>query len=207
MNKLLLSSVLGLLLLTGCNDKEAQEEQKIVAEKPKVVEQEPVQDELMQKVKDSSKAITEKVTEASKQIGEIVSKTSKEIGVEASKVVDDVASKSDEISEVVTKEVESSKDKIEATINNIMSSSKDTDNQGRKLYMKCAGCHGQNAQLVPTIGRAKIIRGWEKARIINALKGYREGKYGGPMKGIMRGQVAALSDKEIEILADYISKL
>lgn len=205
MHKILLSLVLTIFLLTGCNEKE--EVKTTVKAETKTVEKTPIQEELLEKVKSSSENISEKVKEASKQIGEIVAKTSKEVGVEASGVTKEIIEKSDEITQVISAEVEKSTNKMEDTINNIMSSAKSSDDQGKKLFLKCSGCHGQKGELVPSIGKSKIIRGWEKVRIIYALKGYQEGTYGGPMKGVMRGQVATLKDNEIEILADYISKL
>jgi len=45
-----------------------------------------------------------------------------------------------------------------------------------------------------------------KEDIIKALKGYKDGSYGGAMKGVMKGQVAKLSDKDIEEIAEKISK-
>ena len=38
------------------------------------------------------------------------------------------------------------------------------------------------------------------------MKGYKDGSYGGPMKGVMKGQVTKLSDADIQALAEQISK-
>jgi cytochrome c-type protein NapB len=43
-----------------------------------------------------------------------------------------------------------------------------------------------------------------KEDIVKALKGYKDGSYGGAMKGIMKGQVAKLSDADIESMASEI---
>lgn len=206
MHKILLSSSLLLLLLTGCNEKN-EEKEVVLQNETKIVEQKDIKNELLEKVKNSTESISQKVSQASKEIGNIVAKTSKEVGVEASGVTKEILSKSDEITDAVTKEVKTSTNKIEDAINNIMSSSKELDAEGKRLFMKCAGCHGQKGELVPSIGRSKIIRGWDKVQVIFALKGYQAGTYGKAMKGVMRGQVATLNDKEIEILAEYISKL
>ncbi len=45
-----------------------------------------------------------------------------------------------------------------------------------------------------------------KADIIAAMKGYKDGTYGGPMKGLMKGQAASLSDADIEAIANQIGK-
>lgn len=41
---------------------------------------------------------------------------------------------------------------------------------------------------------------------IAAMKGYKDGSYGGPMKGLMKGQAAPLSDADIEAIANQIAK-
>jgi len=46
-----------------------------------------------------------------------------------------------------------------------------------------------------------------KDEIVKALKGYKDGTYGGAMKGVMKGQVATtLTDKDIEEIAEDIKK-
>jgi len=74
---------------------------------------------------------------------------------------------------------------------------------GANLYKKCAGCHGVNAEK-KALGKSAIIKGWEAKKVITALKGYKAGTYGGTMKGLMKGQVAALNDKQIEAVAKFI---
>ncbi len=72
-------------------------------------------------------------------------------------------------------------------------------------YAKCVACHGANGEKV-ALGKSKIIKDMTKADFITAMKGYKDGTYGGPMKGLMKGQVAALSDAQIEAIADKIAK-
>lgn len=55
------------------------------------------------------------------------------------------------------------------------------------------------------LGKSKIIKNWDASKIVAALKGYKDDTYGGVMKGVMKGQVANLSDEEIEALGAYIS--
>ncbi|MGD9553315.1 MAG: cytochrome c [Arcobacteraceae bacterium] len=73
------------------------------------------------------------------------------------------------------------------------------------LYTKCASCHGANGEKV-ALGKSKIIKDMTKADFITAMKGYKDGSYGGPMKGLMKGQVTSLSDADIEALANQIAK-
>jgi len=69
----------------------------------------------------------------------------------------------------------------------------------------CKGCHGQNWEKA-AMGKAKVVKNMSKAEIITALKGYKAGTYGGPMKGLMKAQVKNLSAKDIEAIAASIKK-
>lgn len=75
---------------------------------------------------------------------------------------------------------------------------------GADVYKKCAACHGVNAEK-KAMGKSQVIAGWEADKIVTALKGYKDGTYGGPMKGIMKGQVMRLSDADIESVAAHIA--
>ncbi len=72
-------------------------------------------------------------------------------------------------------------------------------------YAKCVGCHGANGEKA-ALGKSKIIKDLSKADFIAAMKGYKDGSYGGPMKGLMKGQVSSLSDADIEAIANQIAK-
>ncbi len=74
------------------------------------------------------------------------------------------------------------------------------------LYKPCAGCHGADGGK-KALGKSAVIKGWSSAKTAEALKGYKAGTYGGPMKGVMKGQVARLNDAQIKELADYIAGL
>ncbi len=76
---------------------------------------------------------------------------------------------------------------------------------GAAAYKKCAGCHGANGEKV-ALGKSKIINQMSKADIVAAMNGYKDGSYGGPMKGVMKGQVASLGDADIQAIADMIGK-
>ena len=72
-------------------------------------------------------------------------------------------------------------------------------------YTKCAGCHGAAGEKA-ALNKSKIIKDMSKADIVASLKGYKDGTYGGAMKGLMKGQVASLSDADIQAIADKIGK-
>jgi len=79
-------------------------------------------------------------------------------------------------------------------------------NDGAGLFKKCAGCHGNKAQN-KALNKSQIIQGWDKEKLAAALKGYKDGTYGGAMKGLMKGQVASYDDAKIDAVAEYISTL
>ena len=95
--------------------------------------------------------------------------------------------------------------KILATIS-ILGATSLFANDGATLYKACASCHGANAEKA-ALGKSQVIKGWDKEKTIKALKGYKDGTYGGAMKGVMKGQVARLDDAKIEALASYISQM
>ena len=76
---------------------------------------------------------------------------------------------------------------------------------GAALYKQCASCHGPQAEK-SALGKSKIVKEMSNDEIVTALKGYKDGTYGGAMKALMKGKVAKLSDEEITALADFIKK-
>lgn len=73
------------------------------------------------------------------------------------------------------------------------------------VYEKCAGCHGAAGEKV-ALGKSKVINSMSKADVVASLKGYKDGTYGGPMKGMMVAQVKDLSDADIVAIAEKIGK-
>ena len=77
-------------------------------------------------------------------------------------------------------------------------------NSGENLFNKCKGCHGINGEK-KALGKSQVIKGWDSKKTSEALHGYKNGTYGGAMKGIMKGQVISLKDEDIKALSDYIA--
>jgi cytochrome c553 len=77
---------------------------------------------------------------------------------------------------------------------------------GAALYKKCVACHGAKAEK-KALNKSQIIAGWPVENTVAAMKGYQDGSYGGALKGTMKGQVAKLSDEDIQALATYINGL
>jgi len=106
--------------------------------------------------------------------------------------------------EIVEKKVEKSKSKV---LNDIVTvNAKASTKTGAQIYMKCAGCHGQSAEK-SALGKSQVIKGWESSKVTTALNGYKAGTYGGGMKDLMKGQVTGLTDNDIKLVSEYISKL
>lgn len=69
----------------------------------------------------------------------------------------------------------------------------------------CAGCHGEKMEKA-AMGKAKVIIEMSKADIEAALKGYKDGSYGGPMKALMTAQANQMSDDDIKAFAEKWGK-
>ena len=69
----------------------------------------------------------------------------------------------------------------------------------------CKGCHGADFSK-HALGKSKVVKDMTHNEIATALKGYKAGTYGGPMKGLMKGQVAKYSDADLEAFAQTIGK-
>lgn len=79
--------------------------------------------------------------------------------------------------------------------------------EGEHLYKKCAGCHGLYGNN-RALGKSKVIGGKSKEELIRVLTMYKMGKlnqYG--MGSIMKGQVMALSNVDIQNISLYLSGL
>ncbi len=76
---------------------------------------------------------------------------------------------------------------------------------GAALFKKCSACHGPTGEK-HALGKSKVIKDMSQADIVAAIKGYKDGTYGGAMKALMKGQVATLSDADIEAIATHIAK-
>lgn len=69
----------------------------------------------------------------------------------------------------------------------------------------CQGCHGTDWSKI-ALNKSKNVSQMTHAEIATALKGYKNGTYGGPMAGLMKGQVAKYSDGDLDAFAQTIGK-
>ena len=70
-----------------------------------------------------------------------------------------------------------------------------------------ASCHGANFDK-PALGKAEIVKGWDAAKIIASLNGYKAGTLNNHgMGAVMKGQVVKLSDADIADIAKQIAAI
>ena len=197
MKKLILTSVVIAGLFTACGNKTEETKHEATTE-----------------VKHESKSVMDKViahkdeikTEAKEVIAKVEAKT-EEIKTEAKEVIANVATKTEEVkteAKAVIAKVTTKTEEVKTEA--IAKVETKTAISGEKLYNQCSSCHGINAEK-KALNNSEIIKSWDAAKIETALNGYKDGSYGGSMKGIMKGQVSKLDSDKIKALAKYISSL
>lgn len=231
MKKIILSSAVAVFLLTGCGeDKNATSEAKTevvkevaateetknqvaetannVVEKTAEVVKETA-NEVVEKTKEaveSGNATVETVAQDAKEVVEKKIDEAKEATAQAiTNVVEATTQKATEVKEAATEQVNNAKEATESVVAAATQTEAPSAN-GELLFKACASCHGQKAEK-QALGKSQVIAGWDKQKLIDAMNGYKDGSYGGAMKGIMKGQVATKTDAEIEALATFISNL
>ena len=75
---------------------------------------------------------------------------------------------------------------------------------GAALYKKCVSCHGAAGEK-RALNKSKVINEMSREELITAMKGYKDGSYGGAMKALMKGQVASYSEDDINTIAEFIA--
>ena len=77
---------------------------------------------------------------------------------------------------------------------------------GAAVYKaQCASCHGAAGEK-KALNKSQVINEFTPQQIVTALKGYKDGSYGGAMKALMKSQTAKLDDAQIEAIAAAIGK-
>ncbi len=202
MKKILISSAIAMLILTGCGEDkktantEVNKQEVIVEKKQTEAVKMTVAEEAAKMVESVSKEKIEEIKEVAKEIVSEeniveIKETVKQTVSETTKMAADKLAQTVEAVKVMTEPL---KEEAKAVVD------------GKALFGACAGCHGLNGEK-QALGKSQIIKGWDEQKIIDALNGYKDGSYGGAMKGIMKGQVVTKSPEEIKALAEFISKL
>jgi len=75
---------------------------------------------------------------------------------------------------------------------------------GAAVYKaKCFSCHGEKA-VKPALNKSQVIAGWDAAKIIASVNGYKNGE-GGAMKNVMKPIASGLSDDDLKAVAETIA--
>lgn len=78
---------------------------------------------------------------------------------------------------------------------------------GKSLTSKCVACHGANFEKA-ALGKSAVVKGQKAQAIETSLKGYKAGTINNNgMGGLMKTQVAQLSDGDIKVISTYIATI
>jgi len=126
------------------------------------------------------------------------------------------STKTETVAEKATKAVEATKAAAKEAVEKTAKVAKDAKEAVSKAvssssapaaFAKCAGCHGKDGK-TKALGKSEIIAGQAKADLVKKIHEYKAGKRNvAGMGGLMKGQVAGLSDADIDAIATYLSGL
>jgi len=208
MKKILLSTVVAVMVFSGCTEEKVDKQKAEVA--PIVTENKTPEAKFVDQVKQSTSEVATKITEESKKVVDASKDAVESVTKKVVDTTENVVEKTQKVTKDVVESASETKDKIEESINTIVATKTNTNNstnlleKGKGIYLKCAGCHGPAAEK-PALGKSQIIKGWPKEKIISSLNGYKDGTYGGVMKGVMKSQVSTMTAEDIEAVSEYIS--
>ncbi len=194
--KIALAVILAFFII-GCSEDTKKEEVKKVEPK-QVVVKEVKKEEVIAVSEVESKTPT--VAQVQEDAMEVAANSVEIVKEELSKVVDATKDATESAVATATQKVE----EVVAVVKESIPTTSSID--AKTLYNACAACHGINAEKA-ALGKSQVIKGWSVEKTTTALNGYKDGTYGGAMKGLMKGQAAKLSADETKAIAEYISKL
>ncbi len=197
----LISTVTAIVLLSGCA--EASKEQNTTnASSSMQQEATKAKEAVEQKAKEVGKAAASMASEAKKAVEQKAQEAKEAVEQKAKEVGKAAASMASEAKKAVEQKAQEAKEAVEQKAKTTFDEAK-----AKRLYAKCAACHGQNGK-TKAMGKSAIIAGQSADELEKKLKGYKEGKLNvSGMGTVMKTQAAPLSDEDIKILAQYISNL
>lgn len=184
------------LFIVGCSndaDKNANAEVKSKQEVKTAVA------EIKEEAKAAASTVEEKTNTAVSEVKEEIKSVVSEVKEEAKAVVEEVKVIAQETKVATSEAIEEKKVEVQEAI--AVATTVDVVS----LYKVCAGCHGADGSK-SALNKSQVIKGWDAKKISDALHGYKNGTYGGTMKGLMGAQVSKIGDVEIEALSIHISK-
>jgi cytochrome c553 len=211
----LLSVVTASLLIMGCGQEKSAETKAEPAKteaaapahetKAEAPAHETVAEKAQKAVeatKEAASAAAEKTAEVAKEDKEAVAQKAQK-AVEATKeaasaAVEKTAEVAKEAKETATKAVESAKEAVSAKAESATAPAS---------YAKCAGCHGKDGKM-KALGKSEVIAGQSKDDLVKKINEYKAGTRNvAGMGALMKGQVAGLSDADVDAIATYVSGL
>jgi len=204
MRNILLGSVVAVLIFSGCTEDSKKTEKVENTNVPVTTTSQSNKNieiikEKSNEILNSSKEIAKAVKDETLKAVDNSKEITKDVVAKAKEVSVDMAKEAKTITNNVAKNISNS-------IDNVIETKSDSDDNAKTLFLKCSGCHGQKGEL-HALGKSQMINEWDEAKIESALLGYKNGTYGGNMKGIMIAQVMQLSESDIKSLSKYISKM
>ena len=182
----MLSVVVAAMLFTGCGEKSKESATDAAA-----------------KAVESTKEAASHAVEATKEVAEKAVET-------IEKAVSETADKAVEATkEAAPEAVDSTKESVVEAAVTATAAVADTAKNvaGAAAYAKCKGCHGADGK-TKALGKSPEIAGQTKEDLVTKLNGYKAGTINvAGMGTLMKGQVALMSDADIDAVSTYISTL
>lgn len=208
--KIALSVVLALFLI-GCSDDASKssdsmdtqtKEVKAMTQDTDTVADEPTEEDAV--ADDAVSDMSDSMQDSAEEVADNVKDAATGMADDMEESSDTMAESMKDTADTMADSASDTADSMADAMTGMMPGSSSVS--GKEIFKVCSTCHGVNAEKA-ALGKSQIIRGWDSVKIENALHGYKEGTYGGPMKAVMKGQVTKLDSEEIEAVAEYISNL
>ena len=208
MKKLTIFSIVAAaILLGGCGDKSKESANETT---PKATEStKTAVDQAANTAKEATDETVSAVEKAAKSISEATEKAVEATRKAASDVTDSTKEAAKDTKEAALKAVDSAKESVAAVATSVATAVTATTESaaGAEVYKKCTGCHGADGK-TKALGKSAVIAGESKDDLVTKISEYKAGSRNvAGMGNLMKGQVASLSDKDIQTVAQYISTL
>jgi len=194
---ILLSLVAATVLFTACDEKTKNDISEATSSVTSSVKD--AASNVAEKAGDMKDAAVEKASEVTAVVKEKAADA-----VDATK--DAAASAVDKAVEMKDAAVEKAGDAVDATQDAVKEASAD-NGAGKAAYAKCAGCHGVDGK-TQALGKSAVIAGQSVETLVASLNEYKAGTRNVAGMGmLMKGQVASMSEDDIQAVSEYISAM
>ena len=164
---------------------------------------------------ETNKAAAEATAATTEAVKEDSAKAVEAVKTKAAEIAEEAKSKSEEIAAVASDKAANVKTAAASKIADAATAVKTkaeevaagTTQAVPAAYDACKGCHGVDGK-TKALGKSAVIAGQDKAALITSMKEYQAGtKNVTGMGMLMKGQVANMSDADMEAVADYLSSI